>query len=159
MVIGAKHYTKQIPLDLLTEICQNVTKPVILMGDKYDEEKGNLIQKAVGEKVFNACAKYNINQSASLIKQAQKVITADTGLMHIAAAFNKEIISLWGNTVPDFGMYPYMPKNCQNSRIFENNNLTCRPCSKLGFQQCPKNHFNCMNQLNISEIIDVVNKY
>jgi len=157
-VIGAKHYTKQIPLNILTDICRNISKPVILLGDKLDEEKGNLIQKELGQNVYNACGKYSLNRSAFLIKQAEKVVTADTGLMHIAAAFNKEIISLWGNTVPAFGMYPYMPKNLSDSVIFENNNLKCRPCSKLGYQQCPKKHFNCMNKLNTVEIVQTINK-
>jgi hypothetical protein len=35
------------------------------------------------------------------------MITHDTGLMHIAAAFQKPVVSIWGNTVPAFGMYPY----------------------------------------------------
>ncbi len=157
-VIGAKHFTKQIPLNLAIEICKGITKPIILLGDKFDEEKGSIIQKEIGEKVYNACGKYNLNQSAFLIKQANKIVAADTGLMHIAAAFNKQIISLWGNTVPAFGMYPYMPKNIANSIVFENNNLKCRPCSKLGYNECPKKHFNCMNQLNIIEIVNTINK-
>jgi len=156
-VIGAKHFTKQIPINLLIEICKQITKPIILLGDKQDEEKGNFIHKEIGQNIYNACGKYSLNQSAFLIKNADKVVTADTGLMHIAAAFNKKTISLWGNTIPAFGMYPYMPKNTSNSVIFENNNLKCRPCSKLGYQQCPKKHFNCMNQLNVIEIINIIN--
>ena len=103
---------------------------------------------------MNACGSYNINQSASIIEQAAKVITGDTGLMHIAAAFKKEIISLWGNTVPEFGMYPYFPKGEENkSTIMEVKGLSCRPCSKLGYDKCPIQHFNCMNQINIDKLL------
>jgi ADP-heptose:LPS heptosyltransferase len=156
-VIGAKHFTKQIPAEIAVKIGQNTSKPVVLLGDKNDREKGDLIIKDVGAHVFNACGNYNINQSASIIKQAEKVVTADTGLMHIAAAFNKKIISLWGNTVPAFGMAPYMPENPAGSIIIENNKLRCRPCSKLGFTACPKKHFNCMKQLNTEEIVNKLN--
>jgi len=156
--IGAKHFTKQIPVAVAVEICKKTDFPIVLMGDKNDEIKGNIIKMEVGDKIFNACGKYHINQSASLIKQALLLITGDTGLMHIAAAFNKNIISLWGNTVPAFGMYPYMPNYPMKSTIFENKLLQCRPCSKLGYQKCPKNHFNCMNQLNINEILNAVNR-
>jgi ADP-heptose:LPS heptosyltransferase len=99
---------------------------------------------------FNSCGEFNLNQSASVIKQSEKVITSDTGLMHIASAYKKEIISLWGNTIPEFGMYPYLPGS--KSRILEVKNLSCRPCSKLGHKKCPKGHFKCMNDIEISEI-------
>ena len=74
-------------------------------------------------------------------------------MMHIAAAFQKKIISIWGNTVPEFGMYPYLNKeNSISFKVVENNNLKCRPCSKIGFDKCPKGHFKCMNEINLEEI-------
>ena len=90
--------------------------------------------------IFNACGKFNLNQSASLVKQAQCIFSMDTGLMHVAAAFKKEVFSIWGNTVPELGMYPYRTK----FTIFEVNGLPCRPCSKIGYNKCPKGHFRCM---------------
>ena len=145
-VIGAKHFTKQLPTDKIISICKKINFPMVLLGGKEDETKGENIKTAVGEKIYNACGKYNLNQSASLIKQAQKIITHDTGLMHIAAAFKKEIISVWGNTVPEFGMSPYLPD--PGSKIIEIKNLSCRPCSKLGYAKCPKGHFKCMNLID-----------
>jgi ADP-heptose:LPS heptosyltransferase len=77
------------------------------------------------------------------------IITNDTGMMHIAAALRKPIVSLWGNTIPKFGMYPYYPKGMEHlSTIAEVNFLSCRPCSKLGFKRCPRGHFNCMMQID-----------
>ena len=35
---------------------------------------------------------------------------------------------------------------------FEINNLPCRPCSKLGYQKCPKGHFKCMVDQNLEHI-------
>jgi ADP-heptose:LPS heptosyltransferase len=70
--------------------------------------------------------------------------------MHIAAAFKKKIYSLWGNTIPEFGMYPYLPH--PESKILENNNLWCRPCSKLGYNHCPLGHFKCMKDIDVSGI-------
>jgi ADP-heptose:LPS heptosyltransferase len=96
------------------------------------------------------CGKLNLNQSASIILQANKVITSDTGLMHIAAAYKKDIISLWGNTIPEFGMGPYLAG--KNSQILEVKGLSCRPCSKLGYKKCPKGHFKCMNDIEIKNI-------
>ncbi|RTQ44044.1 glycosyl transferase, partial [Hymenobacter gummosus] len=68
-----------------------------------------------------------------------------TGQMHIAAAFRKEIISVWGNTVPEFGMYPFRTE----FRALEVEGLGCRPCSKIGYEKCPQGHFRCMRDIRI----------
>jgi len=104
--------------------------------------------------VINACGIFSIQQSASVIARAEWVITPDTGMMHIAAAFSKKIISVWGNTIPEFGMGPYKP-NAEN-KIVEMKNLSCRPCSKLGYEQCPKGHFKCMNEIDFSFLKNIL---
>ncbi|MCB0806257.1 MAG: glycosyltransferase family 9 protein [Bacteroidales bacterium] len=152
-VIGGKHNTKIFPKEKIIETIQKSRKPVILLGGPEDKEKGDSIQITIGSTVFNAAGKYNINQSASLVQQADFVITNDTGLMHVAAAFKKPIVSLWGNTIPEFGMYPYLPGCEENSIILEIKGLSCRPCSKLGFKKCPKGHFKCMQEIETDEII------
>jgi len=159
--IGANHNTKKLPFEKMVELCDKINKPIVLLGDKKDciigdrlakffertEKSANREEKLfeLNKKalVFNACGKCNLNQSASLIKNANYVFTHDTGLMHIAAAFKKQVFSLWGNTIPSFGMYPYKTK----FTILENNKLDCRPCSKIGFEKCPKGHFNCTKKI------------
>jgi ADP-heptose:LPS heptosyltransferase len=145
-VIGAKHYTKQLPPEKIIAICKKMNTPLVLLGGKEDAERAALIEKEVGATIFNACGRYNLNQSASFIRQATKVVSHDTGLMHIAAAFKKEIISVWGNTVPAFGFTPYLP--AEGSRIVEVNGLSCRPCSKIGYDKCPRGHFKCMREID-----------
>jgi heptosyltransferase-2 len=157
-VVGGMHYTKMLPDDKIMQLCNKIDKPVILMGGKDDMPKGERITLQCDRKVFNACGLYNINQSASIISMADMVISNDTGLMHIAAAFKKEIYSIWGNTIPEFGMYPYMPGNENKSHIIEVKNLSCRPCSKLGYSNCPKKHFRCMMDINISKLASDINR-
>lgn len=144
-VIGAKHYTKQLPIEKIISVCKKVNQPLVLLGGKEDRERGETIAAAVGKSVYNACGIYNLNQSASLVKQATRIISHDTGLMHVAAAFKKEIISVWGSTVPALGFAPYKPG--PNSKIAEVKGLTCRPCSKIGYNKCPKGHFKCMKDI------------
>jgi ADP-heptose:LPS heptosyltransferase len=160
--IGGQHATKKLPFKRMIELCDRINKPIILLGGKEDQEVGEQIEQffkrndddaeteeklhvGLNKKaiIFNGCGKFNLNQSASLVKQSQAVFTHDTGLMHIAAAFKKQVFSIWGNTIPAFGMYPYRTK----FTVFENNNVGCRPCSKIGFQKCPKGHFKCMNDI------------
>jgi len=151
--IGAQHFTKRLPTEKIISICQKINQPIILLGGKEDVETAQQIENAVGSLIYNACGKYNINQSASLVKQSKTLITHDTGLMHIGAALGVKIISVWGNTIPAFGMYPYYPNNPEKYIIIENKNLKCRPCSKLGYDKWPKKHFKCMKELDEREIL------
>jgi heptosyltransferase-2 len=156
--IGGKHATKCLPAEKIAEICHKAARPVILRGGREDHENGEMIKKSVGENIFNACGLFSINQSADIVRKARAVITHDTGLMHIAAAFGKKTISVWGNTVPALGMYPYMPGMEERSTIVEVKGLSCRPCSKLGYDKCPKGHFKCMNAIDIQTIINNLDK-
>ena len=154
-VIGAKFNTKKLPVRKIIAICQKIEKPIILLGGAEDRSEGHEVSLAAGELVYNACGKYSISQSASLVRQAQAVISHDTGLMHIAAAFKKNIVSVWGNTIPEFGMSPYLPiSDSAKSKIFEVQKLPCRPCSKLGYSKCPQKHFLCMESHDEVEIKD-----
>jgi ADP-heptose:LPS heptosyltransferase len=157
IVIGGQHKTKMYPVDQLIELCRNLNKNIVLLGGQDDAENGAIIAKEAGNHVFNACGIYDLMESAWLIHAASHVITNDTGLMHIAAALNKDITSIWGNTIPEFGMYPYFSKesNAANNMI-EVKSLNCRPCSKIGYKECPKGHFKCMKDIKSQSIIDLI---
>ncbi|MCF8365436.1 MAG: glycosyltransferase family 9 protein [Bacteroidales bacterium] len=159
MVIGGKHQTKQLPAEKVIALCKIIRHPILILGGSEDFEMANQIAESDSKKIFNTCGKFSINQSASLVEQAKMVVTNDTGLMHVAAAFHKKIISVWGNTVPELGMYPYLPKEPEKFSVYEVKNLSCRPCSKIGFEKCPKKHFKCMMDQDIRGIGDEVNLF
>jgi len=154
VVIGAALATKQLPLHKLIELCAAINHPIMLLGGKEDYEAGKAIAATDPIKIYNACGKFNLNESADLVRQSKLVISHDTGLMHIAAALQKPIISIWGNTVPAFGMYPYYGNSSrQQYRVVEVKKLWCRPCSKIGYKKCPRGHFKCMEQIDIATIV------
>lgn len=153
--IGAQFSTKRLPIDSMVQLLKKINGPIVLLGGSEDVTTALKITEGC-QNTIDLTGKLSLNQSASIVEQAQKVISHDTGLMHIAAAFKKPIISIWGNTVPDLGMYPYMPKD--TFTIHEVDNLKCRPCSKIGYQVCPKNHFNCMLKQDLESIAKSVNQ-
>ncbi len=155
-VIGGMHATKRLPNEKIIAICKKLPLPVVLLGGAEDVDNGRGIAAATDAKVFNACGLFSLHQSAYLVKKASVVITHDTGLMHIASAFNKPLISIWGNTTPQFGMYPYMPQHPDNSIIVEVEQLKCRPCTKIGFSKCPKGHFDCMRKIDDGNVVSAV---
>lgn len=157
LAIGAQHQTKKLPLESLIKLCQMIGHPLIILGGPADREWGEAIVRALpGKEILNCCGKYTINQSASLVRQSRLLITHDTGLMHIGAAFRKKIITVWGNTVPAFGMFPYRADPA--SVKFEVKGLSCRPCSKIGYQKCPKKHFRCMLDQDLDGIARSANQ-
>lgn len=144
VVLGATHATKRLPNDKLLEILQLTDGPLALLGGAAEYDAGAFLQNTLGARAVNLCGKLSLHQSASMLRQARTVLTHDTGLMHIAAALRKPIVSVWGSTVPEFGMYPFYPDGMALHTNMEVANLSCRPCSKIGFSSCPKGHFTCM---------------
>lgn len=164
-VIGGSYATKQLPAAQWRQLATLIPYPMMLLGGPDDRELGDQIAKDNTVKIYNACGKFSLNESAWLVKKAKVVVSNDTGLMHVAAAFKKPLISLWGNTTPEMGMFPYFGYNnlksivAKDTHILENKNLNCRPCSKLGYTSCPRRHFNCMNKLDMNELAFFIEKY
>jgi ADP-heptose:LPS heptosyltransferase len=157
LVIGAAHATKRLPLHRLKELVSIIDHPIIILGGPEDRTTGEALAAVDPIKIYNACGKFSLNESADLVRQSKLVISHDTGLMHIAAAFNRPVISVWGNTVPAFGMVPYYGDTSfrsqrKRSEIIEVNGLSCRPCSKIGYEKCPKGHFKCMENIDLERI-------
>lgn len=151
MVIGGQHTTKIFPPEKAADLISRLAFPVVLLGGPEDKQRGeDICSLCRHTEIINTCGTLSLNQSASLVKQARLVITNDTGLMHIAAAFSKPILSIWGNTVPELGMYPYMPGKENLFVIAQVEGLSCRPCGKLGFPKCPKKHFKCMMDQDVN---------
>ncbi len=157
LVIAATYTTKKLPIHKLQELCLKIDHPVILLGGKEDFEEGEKIASVDNIKIYNSCGKFNLNESADLVRQSKLVISHDTGLMHIAAALQKNIISIWGNTSIVFGMYPfYGSKSVKQFDVVEVKGLKCRPCSKIGYHKCPLEHFKCMENQDIDQLLKLI---
>lgn len=154
LAVGAAHATKRLPGHRLIELAKVVEGPIVIIGGREDQAVARAIGDAVGGRAYDATGKQDILGSASLIKQAHSVIAHDSAAMHIAAAFKKKVVSVWGSTVPRFGMGPYIPQHPERAVIAEVQGLSCRPCSKIGFDRCPKGHFRCMEKQDLRSIAE-----
>lgn len=154
LAIGAQFATKRMNFEKLSAIIAQLDETIIIVGGSMDKELAQqLINHFPSKVIKNACGDFSLQQSASIVKQSKLIITNDTGLMHIASCYKIPTVSVWGNTVPAFGMYPYFPQDAGLFSIHEVAGLNCRPCSKIGFQKCPKGHFNCMNLQDADAIV------
>jgi ADP-heptose:LPS heptosyltransferase len=157
MAIGGQHFTKRMPAAKLSEVIQYSDYKIVLLGGKEDVEVANDLEQKCAKKLINLVGKLNLDESAGVVNMSKALITHDTGMMHIAAALFKPVFAIWGNTVPQFGMQAYYGHKKVLFKNFEVLGLNCRPCSKLGFNQCPKGHFNCMNNQQTKLISDSIN--
>lgn len=158
-VLGAKHNTKKFPKQKIVQVIEQLNLPVVLLGGKEDQQDADWIAQQLQQKailISNQVGKNNINQSAAIVSKTTAVVSNDTGMMHIAAALKKPIVSIWGSTVPSFGMTPYYGNLNITNRIVESTNIGCRPCSKIGYERCPKGHFNCMNSISEAQVVQAI---
>jgi len=152
LALGAAHATKRLPLEKLVEIIQVIDLPIILLGGKNEQVINAELLSEIEGNIYSIVGKASLHESASCINSSLALITPDTGMMHIAAALKKPIIAIWGNTIPKFGMQPYYPSGMNLHKNIYVDNLSCRPCSKIGKTSCPKGHFKCMKKINVPEI-------
>jgi ADP-heptose:LPS heptosyltransferase len=157
-VIGASYFNKKMPLEKLKALIASIKLPIVLIGGPDDKELGVALQYAFGDRVFNACGTYRINESAIFVKQANYIVSHDTGFLHIACAFNKPTVTIWGATTPALQFSALYPANSESPRFDAIvPNLNCQPCAKQGSNHCPKGHFNCMQLQNTDLIAAKVN--
>ena len=151
------HFTKTYPAEQYAELIQKFDSEnfaFLLTGKGNDRKIIEEIISVTGKNVYDLCDKLNIHELTEIMKLSDLVICGDTGPMHIAEGLNKPLIMLAGSSVKEFGFYP---QNI-NAVVLENNNLTCRPCSHIGRNNCPKVHFKCMREIKPKDLYELAVK-
>lgn len=150
IVIAANHFTKNMPAHKVSELCSRIDFPIVLVGGPAEKEKGEEIASQDDIKIYNACGKFDLFESADIIRKAKVVISQDTGMQYIACALQKPVLAIWGGTSPRLDVEPYYGSKFlqRQPKIYENIflDLWCQPCSKYGKSYCPLGHFNCMEK-------------
>ena len=146
---SSKHFTKALPKEKFELIINSINSTkVVLAGDKSD--KDFLICDYLSKKFKNTenyCGRTDFKQLANLIKYAKFIICNDSGVLHLAEALNKKVYVFFGSTVKEFGFYPQL----KTTEIFEISGLKCKPCTHIGRDKCPEEHFRCMNDIIIPD--------
>jgi heptosyltransferase-2 len=85
--------------------------------------------------------------SKSVLQRAAAVVTTDSGPRHIALAFNRPVITLFGPTDPSWTPTYNIPE------IIIDQALACRPCYK---SPCPLKHHRCMQEISVTRVLQAV---
>ncbi|MFN8394917.1 MAG: glycosyltransferase family 9 protein [Bacteroidia bacterium] len=155
VVLGGTHFTKRWPRENFPDLLNRLGQPVLLLGGKAEAEDAAWVESQLKVPALNTVGQYDLLVSAALMERSAWVLTHDTGLMHIAVALGLRTVSIWGNTVPELGFAPY---KAESSLVIENKDLDCRPCTKLGYDKCPKGHFRCMTDLTPERVARMISE-
>jgi len=154
VVIGANHFGKRPDASHWASIIHRIPGNIVIVGGKEEEMMSTAL--LTEQRIFSVVNRLNLSESAWVVKNAQLVIAGDTGLMHIACAFQKNIISLWGCTRPGLGMSPWKPGS--QSVMLEPVGRGERPCSKLG-DSCKHGQLNrCIHEIDLNVLEKSVKK-
>ncbi len=154
---GSKHFTKMYPKQYFIELGNKFARAgykVKILGGRDEIKLCEEISSAIPTAV-NLSNNNDLFATAREMQNCKAVICNDSGLMHVAAAVKTPVVALFGSTVKEFGFAPYKIK----SLILENNSLTCRPCSHIGREKCPKEHFKCMLELKPDLIFEKIKEF
>ncbi|MEN9947967.1 MAG: hypothetical protein RL106_790 [Bacteroidota bacterium] len=146
--IGATYFGKRPDAAHWKQIIAQIPGQKVLLGGKEDIAVATELESLEG--VFNGVGIWSLGQSSSVLKNSKMVVCGDTGLMHIASAFERPIISLWGCTRPSLGMYPWRPG--KGSVQIEPEGRGAKPCSKLGNKCSHGEADRCIHHISLERI-------
>lgn len=132
---------KRWPMAYFAELAQRLREEgyaVWLIGSNKDREQAEQIVALSNAECLNLCGHTDLSDAIALLSIAQRVVSNDSGLMHLAAALDRPMLALFGSSSPQF-----TPPLSSNAHVIQHN-IECSPCFK---RECPLGHFNCMMQL------------
>jgi len=147
-------FTKQFPLHKWKELIKTLrhrNESIVLVGAKSEFDYCQ--QLVVDSGVVNLSGKLTLAELAYLMTISKRVITNDSAPLHLASALNAPLTAIFCSTIPSFGFGPAH----EDAAVVEvTKSLPCRPCGLHGKKKCPLGHFQCAENINISQILDTI---
>lgn len=118
---------------------------VILFGSDKDKAITQAIDAQTNGRCIDLGGKTALGDAIDIMALCHTVISNDSGLMHVAAALDKNLIAIFGSSDPSHTP-PMHPE-----AIIEYLSLSCSPCFK---RTCPLGHLNCLKQIQPQAILN-----
>ncbi len=151
---GARHATKCWPCEQWTDLARallNNNYQILFLGSADEQSFIETLLKEIDDNRVFAFTDLSLMDAAVLTKSARCLVSNDSGPMHLAAAVQTPVVALFGPTVEEFGFFPFRA----NAEVLQKE-LPCRPCSAMGTERCPKEHFKCMLDISVDEVLEAV---
>jgi len=144
---------KRWPKEHFAELAKLAGLPMVLLGSGKEAALCQTIADNVNSshagRAKNLAGITDLTQAMAVIAAAHSVVSNDSGLMHVAAAFGVPQVALFGSSSPQHTP----PLNNKASVLWLKNDvayqppLDCAPCFK---RDCPLEHTRCLNDLSPS---------
>ncbi len=148
--------SKRWPAEYFAKVAQAKIQhgwQVWLLGSEKDKESADAINKLTNHQCRDFIGHTSLAEAVDIMSLANTVIANDSGLMHLAAALDKNVIAIYGSTLPEFA-----PPLCTKAQtVFLN--IPCSPCRR---RVCPlypvghKDHTQCLTEIKPERILELI---
>ncbi len=138
----AKRWPNTYFADIARRLLQR-GEEVVLIGSGKDREVADEINRMTNGRCRNLCGETDLPQALAILSSADRVISNDSGLMHLAAALDKPMLAIFGSSSPQF-----TPPLSARAVVLQHP-ISCSPCFK---RVCPLGHFDCMMKLTPDQV-------
>jgi heptosyltransferase-2 len=147
---------KRWPVKHFAELARQLDRPVVLLGSAKEFDLCQSIAEPVNaiqpDQCLNLAGKTTLAQALNVIAGSHSVISNDSGLMHVAAAFRVQQVAIFGSSSP----LHTPPLNLQARVLWLKNDpayqppLDCAPCFE---RDCPLGHTRCLNDISATDVL------
>ena len=135
---------KRWPAIHYAELAKSLDLPVVLLGSGKEAALcDEIAQEAGSDRCINLAGRTSLLDAFALIASSRAVVSNDSGLMHVAAAFGVPQVALFGSSSPEHTP----PLNDHASVVWLRDDaayqppLDCAPCFQ---RECPLGHTRCL---------------
>ena len=142
---------KRWPASHFAELARSLDAPVVLLGSGKEAALCEEIAQAAPGRCTNLAGKTSLLQALALIAAARHVVSNDSGLMHVAAAFGVRQVAVFGSSSP----LHTPPLNDRAHVLWLKADtayqppLDCAPCFE---RECPLGHTRCLNDVAPAQV-------
>jgi heptosyltransferase I len=155
---GSRAYLKEWPDDNWISLARELIMSgcrVLISGGKKDAERAEQLEDKINRHnggCLSIAGKYSLREMAAIIGRSDLLISIDTGIMHLAAALDADIVALFGPTSPS----RWGP---QSSKAIVLNQKVCTPCLSLGFENICDKPRGCISSIKVEDVLRAAERF
>ena len=146
---------KRWPESHVARLMGHLHQTVVLLGSAKEHALCEAIRNAAlqvspSHKIINLAGKTTLLAAIHIIAKAQNMVSNDSGLMHIAAAFGIPQVAIFGSSDPRHT--PPLNEKATVLWLKEMQGLECSPCFK---RECPLEgaaHLRCLTEITPAQV-------